>query len=56
MIEIFVVGVVLAWLGFGIYITGISRSRGWWADIMFVFEWPWIFYCDIRAEMKKRKP
>ncbi|QZP07795.1 hypothetical protein [Caenibius sp. WL] len=41
-----VAGAIVAglWIGTGIYLTVKTQSRGWYADLVFVFVWPihWI--------------
>jgi hypothetical protein len=37
------------WLGIGIFFVAKTRSRGWKADLLFVFTWPFNAFLDWRS-------
>ncbi len=40
--------VITLWLGFGVFIVATTESRGWKADLSFVFTWPINWFLDWR--------
>ncbi len=40
--------IAFLWLGTGIYFVTHSRSRGWKADVLFIFTWPINVFLDWR--------
>lgn len=38
---------VMLWLGVGLWMVSVTPSRGWKADMQFVFLWPLHWYFEI---------